>query len=437
MHIVLRILAISSLLLALVVVSYGAYVRLNDAGLDCPDWPGCYGQITPPDTPAEIEAVAAEFERPVDTAGGWKEMIHRYVASGLGLLIIIMAVLSVVMRLQGARTFAVGLPIMLVVLVLIQGALGYLTVSEGVHPLIVTSHLGLGMFLVGLLCWFALRTFAYSPQQSLQHVVPRDVTLRLGSDTSKGMRGFAVFALFLLMLQIILGGWTSTNYAAAYCTDFPGCRVDAAIPAMDFKEGFWITPPAMPARGDWEGGAMSGEARQAIHMTHRAMALLVTVIILFLIVWVRFTGLANRRQKAISLLVLAALTGQVSLGILTALQAKAGMPVMLATLHNTGAAILLCSLIWLTYKLHRSSLSRHRVELFAQPVSSGPHADGLYEGYEQDAPSNTPPPIDAGDDISVASRQPTKPSHSASHSASLRSSQNSSLVFGKTREGDQ
>lgn len=358
----LRILAILTLLLALFVASYGAYVRLNDAGLDCPDWPGCYGQVTPPNEAIEIAQAEAKFDRPVDIAGGWKEMIHRYVASALGLLILVIAALTFIQR-----TVPIYLPwklvTWLVLLVCFQGALGYWTVSEGVHPIVVTGHLTFGMLLIGSLAWYALYIMhlpvgrlLYS-QDTAGHFITADrsqasqLTKLPASVVPTSIKSLAIVALIAVVLQIILGGWTSTNYTAAYCTDFPGCEQYEAIPSTNFTEAFWISPPELPVRGDWEGGAMSPEARKTIHMAHRVLAVIVTVVLLILIVCIRLSSKTNPRQRALSLLVLALLVVQLSIGIMTALSAGAGMPVNLATLHNTGAALLLCALLWLNFNV--------------------------------------------------------------------------------------
>lgn len=380
MIIALRLLAIAALLLAWFVAGYGAYVRLNDAGLDCPDWPGCYGQVTPPETAAEIAQAESEFVRPVDSEGGWKEMIHRYAAGILGLLILAILVVSMVARADRKALLAqprrqdlppLVTPLLLVILTLIQVYLGYLTVSEGVHPFIVTGHLTFGMLLIGVLVCFSLQIFN-RPAKTPLVAYQQDVSVGSNYANKKGSWPLftgVVLVLALLVPQIILGGWTSTNYTAAYCTDFPGCRTGDAWPAMDMQEAFWINPPSLPARGDWEGGAMSAPARQAIHMSHRILAGVVTVAILLLIIAIKVAAWQRRRRSngflgsssgsspglsranAITWLLFAVLVGQLSLGIVTALEAKLAMPVNLAALHNTGAALLLSTLLWLGYSL--------------------------------------------------------------------------------------
>lgn len=348
----LRLLSILTLLLAFFVASYGAYVRLNDAGLDCPDWPGCYGQVTPPDTAEEIAQAEASFDRPVDTDGGWKEMNHRYVASFLGFLILVMMGFAMWGRDQIAN-MPYRLGITLAVLVCIQGGFGIWTVSGDVHPIIVTMHLTLGMTLIGLLAWFACRVWALR-EHSSKTAMPLAASMvgsnGQGSHNSR-LKALGAAAVVVLMLQIILGGWTSTNYAAAYCADFPGCQGYEAWPETNFAEALWINPPDLPERGDWEGGAMSPEARKTIHMSHRVLAAVVTLLLVILIVAVRLSRQSTARQRATSLLVLAALVGQISIGIATVIQAKEGMPVTQATLHNTGAALLLCALLWLNFCL--------------------------------------------------------------------------------------
>ena len=228
-----------ALILCFVVVVLGAWVRLTDAGLGCPDWPGCYGQILVPDDPA----AAADYDRPLETGKAWREMIHRYAASALGLLIVILAFLAWRNRVDPRQPFA--LPLALTGLVIFQGMLGMWTVTLLLKPVIVMAHLLGGMTTLALLFW-------------LNRPVPT-------GPSHPGLRIFAAFGLAVLAVQIALGGWVSTNYAALACPDFPTCQTQW-WPSMDFATGF------TPWHGlgiDYEGGILDNASRVAIHVTHR------------------------------------------------------------------------------------------------------------------------------------------------------------------------
>jgi len=210
----MRRITLASVLLALFVVVLGAYVRLNDAGLGCPDWPGCYGHIDVPQTADEIAKANADYpETQYDTAKAWYEMVHRYFASTLGLLILI--IFGLALKAKQHIKFAVGL----VGLVIFQGMLGMWTVTLLLKPLVVMSHLIGGMSLLSLLWWFYLKQSKPS------------------ANTSTPLQRLAVITTFILAIQIGLGGWTSTNYAATACPDFPTCQGQLWPDNMDFKEG--------------------------------------------------------------------------------------------------------------------------------------------------------------------------------------------------------
>lgn len=308
----------------LVVIMLGAYVRLSDAGLGCPDWPGCYGHITIPKTPEEISAANAKFDRPVEQDKAWKEMIHRYLASGLGLMIIMLAIMAFRLKRNGDPV-KLSLAIGLVGLVIFQGLLGMWTVTLLVKPFIVTMHLLFGMATLCLL--WCLYLSARAPRQSIQkhNFVPIIVT------------GFV-----LLIAQIALGGWVSTNYAAVACVAFPGCQVGNPWPAnMDFAEGFVLW------RGlgvDYEFGVLDSNARIAIHMTHRVGALIVALYWLWAF-W-RIQSLGRGRLKSVSGLFVFVLAIQIMLGISNVIFK---LPISIAVAHNGVAAILLVLAISLWY----------------------------------------------------------------------------------------
>jgi len=319
-------------ILAFCVIVIGAFVRLTDAGLGCPDWPGCYGHIAPPDEAHELAHVEKHFPgAEVEQHKAWNEMIHRYLASALGMLIIVMAVLA--WRNRHAEGQPVVLPILLVLLVSFQGALGMWTVTMLLRPAIVTMHLVTGMLTLALLGWLAFRV---RPRANASGFSMR----------SQGLRGWAFLGLFVLFAQIALGGWTSTNYAALHCPDFPTCQ-GQWLPPTDFSEAFDIIgEPGV----NYEGGQLDNDARVTIHLVHRIGALITTVYLLLLAMLVIRSGDTLARRAA--LLLMAILAIQVGLGIGNIILS---LPLGLAVAHNGGAALLLLSLVFLNHALRRKT----------------------------------------------------------------------------------
>ncbi len=310
-----------AVLLCFGVVVLGAFVRLSDAGLGCPDWPGCYGHVGVPEADHEIASAEAAFpNRPVEAPKAWKEMIHRYLASTLGLLIVALAVLST--RLPGAPR---KLPWVLVGLVIFQGLLGMWTVTLLLKPLIVTGHLIGGLTTFSLLLWMWL---AQRPRGTV--AAPRPLL------------GVAAVGLVLVALQIFLGGWTSTNYAALACPDFPTCQYRWA-PETDFKTAFTL----WHGLGiNYEHGILDARARVTIHWMHRIGAVVVTLFLLLLA-----TALLRCREgvwRGFGYAVLGVLLLQLTLGITTVLFQ---LPLPLATAHNAGAALLLATMVALNVRL--------------------------------------------------------------------------------------
>lgn len=325
----LRRLNLLTLALCFVVVVFGAYVRLSDAGLGCPDWPGCYGHLVVPSEEQHVaDANAAYPERPVEAHKGWKEMIHRYIASTLGLLIIVQALLATSLRRQGAP---VGAAWLLVPLVMFQGVLGMWTVTWQLKPLAVTGHLLGGMSTLALLFWLRLS-------------LPK-VSVATGEGSAPALPGWlrklAVAGLLVVILQIFLGGWTSTNYAALACPDLPTCH-GQWLPPTDYEEAYTLW------RGlgiNYEYGVLDNKARVTIHFTHRLGALLVTAVLLVLGVALFKRGRIWRRYGHA---VLGALVLQVVIGICVV---HFQLPLLLADAHNAGAAVLLLTLVALNHRL--------------------------------------------------------------------------------------
>jgi heme a synthase len=310
-----------------VVVVVGAYVRLADAGLGCPDWPGCYGELTPHHARDDIARAVTEqggTHGPVSLGKAWKEMFHRYIAGGLGVLILAIAVTAWTRHreLKQSPLLATGL----LVLVMLQAALGMWTVTLLLKPVIVTLHLLGGLATLALLAWLALR------QQAPPVIAPA---------TRMRLRPWAVLALLIVVAQIALGGWVSTNYAALACVDFPTCHGEW-LPRMDFRHGFQLVRElGMTAAGTH----LSYDAITAIHWAHRVGAL-VTLLYVGGFAWALARMPETARYGAVLLCVLLV---QVALGLANVL---AGLPLAVAAAHNAGAAILLVIIVVINFALH-------------------------------------------------------------------------------------
>jgi len=313
--------------LTFVVVVVGAYVRLQDAGLGCPDWPGCYGHLVGvPAGAAEIERATQAFpDRPVEGHKAWKEMFHRYIAGALGVLILAIAIMAWWRR-RALRQSPL-LPTAIVVLVALQATLGMWTVTMLLKPVIVTLHLMGGMATLAMLCWLALRQTALPPAPI--------GALRL--------RPWAAAGLLIVIGQIALGGWVSTNYAALVCRDFPACH-GAWLPAMDFAHGFQFARElGMTAAGT----PLALDALTAIHWAHRVGALVTFI-------YVGALSAALMRTAGCLRLggMLAVLLGlQVGLGVANVIMT---LPMPVAVAHNGGAAALLVMMVVINCALSRT-----------------------------------------------------------------------------------
>jgi len=340
-----RRLALGALLLTFVVVVFGAYVRLADAGLGCPDWPGCYGQLSPAHVADLIrDAHAAAPTGPVSLPKAWKEMTHRYLAASLGLLIIAIALLAWHLR-DSPRT-APRVALALVGVVIFQGLLGKWTVTLLLKPAIVTAHLLGGLTTLALLAWLSLRACGAWQLGQLQGT--HQGASRAGGVLPPGdvpppggrLRFGARFAFILLVGQVALGGWTSTNYAALACTDFPTCH-GSFSPAADYANAFhMVRELGMTADGE----LLSNAALTAIHWSHRLGAVVAGGALLLL-------GWALSRRRAtfvLGIVLLAALGLQIALGISNV---WLSLPLPLAAAHNAGAALLVGVMVWINFRL--------------------------------------------------------------------------------------
>ncbi len=306
-----RVLSLT-ILLALVVIVLGAYTRLSDAGLGCPDWPGCYGKMLVPDV---VES--DQFNRPLEHAKAWKEMIHRYVAGLLGLLIL--AILFMVIKGLPQKKQTIKVPLILLGVVTFQALLGMWTVTMLLSPIIVSAHLMGGMATLSLIWWLYLN----------QKQRPT-----FNGAVSSRFKSLAVIGLIIVVIQIFLGGWTSSNYAALACgVDFPTCA-GQWWPKMNFASGFDISHTSGI---NYEFGILDSPARTAIQFVHRVGALIVFVYLISFSVYLMKKGL-----KVLAGILTLILLLQVSLGILNVVLA---LPLFIAVLHNLVAALLLLTVV--------------------------------------------------------------------------------------------
>ena len=332
-------LVLASVLLAIVVVILGAYTRLADAGLGCPDWPGCYGNLVVPSHPDKVDAAEQAYpERPLEAYKAWLEMIHRYFAGMLGLFILTIAIMSLRAR-SGAYESAsvpIKLPLLILLLVIGQAALGMWTVTMNLMPVVVMGHLLGGFTILSLLFLLFMR---------LNHRGFAQNAFYQSDAVAKGFTGFAIGAVVILVAQIALGGWTSANYAALACTQLPICEGNWAS-KLDFADAF-----SVPEADNYEFGKHGYEGRMTMHITHRIGAI-ITFLYLGWLALALYRKAASDTVKNISIVVLVVLIAQVLLGISNVVFK---LPIVVAVLHNAVAAILLLSLVALNYTLFRKT----------------------------------------------------------------------------------
>ena len=324
-----RRLLLVTLFLTFDLIMFGSFVRVTDAGLGCPDWPGCYGKVTPFGAMAEIRAEEAmRPDGPVTVFKAWVEMLHRYVAALLGLLIIAVAVIATRARRRGRAGPGLDptLAWLAVAWVIVQGIFGAWTVTLQLKPLIVTAHLMGAMILFALLLAQAARVVRHPPIEP----------------AAGRLRPWVLAGIVVVLLQIALGGWVSTNYATLACRDFPLCQ-GSAWPPMDFAAGFELWRPLGFTA---DGHGLPFQALTAIHYTHRAFAFVVIALV-GLLSWriVRIDGLRRIGQW---------------LGIVLALQVGTGLtnvyldwPLAAAVAHTGGATALLGLLLMLEFRVAR------------------------------------------------------------------------------------
>ncbi len=373
-----------TLFLTFDLIVFGGFTRLTDSGLGCPDWPGCYGQANPLQAHADISAAQAAMPGgPVTLVKAWIEMIHRYLAMAVGVLIVALMLLAWrrwwlarrgrVSHEASGRAPSPWLPTALFGFVCLQGAFGAWTVTQKLQPVIVTTHLLLGMGLLGLLAWLkAQQDTAQNLDRNAQpapHAMPasqKTASTGPASDPDRpagqggaaaGLRRPAIIALAFLVMQIALGGWVSTNYATLACTDFPLCH-GQLIPEMDYGHGFSLWRQLGMTAG---GAYLPFAALTAIHWTHRNFAFLVIAAN----VWLALRALRVSATRRHAIWLLGALCLQFATGVATIyLQ----WPLALAVAHNAGAALLVLLLAMLNYKAF--SAARAPGSPFKQPVAA-------------------------------------------------------------------
>lgn len=324
-------LVLAAVLLAIVVIVLGAYTRLTDAGLGCPDWPGCYGHLTVPKTDSHIEAAEQAFpERPFEAHKAWNEMIHRYAAGMLGLVILAIFVISFIKRTYHSP---VKLPFFLLCLVCFQGALGMWTVTLNLLPVVVMGHLLGGFSVISCLYLLYLRLSDYR--------IP-------GGDTH--MTKFAKYCalgIAILVGQIALGGWTSANYAAMACVELPLCGGNGEwVSKLDIAGAF-----SVPAAENYEFGVHSWEQRMTMHVAHRIGAIITFLYLCWLAVRL-YTNAASQMIKNMTISMVLVLGLQIMLGVSNVVFS---LPLAVAVMHNAVAAILLLVMVKLCYTLYRKT----------------------------------------------------------------------------------
>ncbi|WP_413734469.1 COX15/CtaA family protein [Shewanella sp. BJSY2023SW005] len=325
----LNLLLKMTLICTLTVILLGAYTRLSDAGLGCPDWPGCYGHIKVPSQAHELAHVERHFPgQEIEPKKAWLEMIHRYVAGSLGILVLLILI-------QSWRGSAAPktLPGLIAALIVFQALLGMWTVTMKLMPVVVMSHLLGGFTLFSLLLLLYLRL--------------RPLQIPDGDPKARTLAPLAMVALAIVVLQIMLGGWTSSNYAALACTELPICE-------GDWSNNLRLADAFSPFQGQhpsFEFGVLDYHTRMTIHIAHRIGALLTAILVLTLafMLWRRADSSILKRSALVLTLVLGL---QLSLGLANVLL---HLPLPVAVAHNGGAALLLLTLVFINYALWRKA----------------------------------------------------------------------------------
>ena len=341
----LRALSVLALFLTFDLILVGAFTRLTDSGLGCPDWPGCYGSASPLGASQAISAAQSALPSgPVTHGKAWIEMTHRYLAAGVGVLITVLAIASWVQARAQRAVVSPWWPTLTLAWVCLQGAFGAWTVTMKLYPAIVTAHLLLG---IGLLSMLAAQSQAYERKPLL-------ISTRLHAGI--------VTVFTLCVVQVALGGWVSTNYAVLACSDFPTCQ-GGWWPSMDFAHGFTVLRELGAGK---DGGYLPFAALTAIHMVHRIGAAVVFTAMALLVWRLRADGRATTRRWAWAITAVAA--WQFASGLSNVVL---GWPLVAAVAHTGGAAALITLL---TVLLVRSRQARHSLLASRLPTPQLPLA---------------------------------------------------------------
>lgn len=323
--------ALVATLLAVIVVGLGAFTRLKHAGLGCPDWPGCYGHVWAPLADHEIaSANMAHPDMPVQLDKTWPEMVHRYFAGSLVILTLSLLVLAIKNRHKPSQPLK--LPIFIFAFIILQALFGMWTVTLKLWPQVVTTHLLGGFAMLSMLWLLTLR---------LNNQGWRLADRELGRVVA--LRPWALIGLFIVIGQIALGGWTTSNYAALACPDFPTCQAKW-LPEMDFAAGFNVLQHIGP---NYLGGTMDNLARIAIHFSHR-MGALVTAIYVGILAWRLIAGGALPETRRMALVLIAVLIVQLCLGVSNVVFQ---FPLSIAVAHNLTGALLLLAFVTLNHRV--------------------------------------------------------------------------------------
>ena len=337
----LRRLVLTSLLLAIVVIGLGAYTRLTHAGLGCPDWPTCYGLLDVPETSQQIATAEQAYpQRPVEPAKAWNEMIHRYFAGSLGLLIAAIAFFSIKLRFskRSSVRYPLILPLFILCIVIFQAALGMWTVTLKLMPVVVMAHLLGGFTTLCLLFLLYLRIQAKGINAQGANLVDWQL---------KKYSSYALLGITILTAQIALGGWTSSNYAAMSGVELPICQGNW-LGNLTFEQSFDLIPPKQES---YEFGHLAHNERVTIHVSHRLGAMVTGIFLAWLAIMV-FLKARNHAIKSAAVVLMTLLIVQISLGISNI---WFSLPLKVAVAHNLVAACLMLSLIALAYKLRQNS----------------------------------------------------------------------------------
>lgn len=320
---VLRRVVSLAMVVSLIVVMLGAYTRLTHAGLGCPDWPGCYGRMAVSSLQNELPDAQARFpDAPIESRKAWTEMVHRYVAGSLVMLVLLINACVFRANRQGQRV-PWGVPVMVMCLIVFQALLGMWTVTLKLLPLVVMGHLLGGILIFSSLCYFRMQLS----------------TFRQADNAT--WRFWISLGLVLLFCQIALGGWVSSNYAGVACIGFPQCN-GQWLPTLQFSEAFQLMSPIGT---NYQGGVLDSDARVTIQFVHRIGAVIVAgyLLVLSMFLWSRSRFVSLRRAAFV---IICLVLTQFTLGILNVVYL---LPLWVAVLHNGVAALLLASMLAMRY----------------------------------------------------------------------------------------